>query len=204
MINEMKFALKKMNINIYDVINVAKTKPFGFMAFYPGPGVGGHCIPIDPLYFSWKSKQFGYNPKFIELASKVNINVTNNISKQILKIVRKNNKKNKKILILGVSYKKNIEDTRESASLKIFQYLHSNKIRVEFYDPYVKSEYLILDKSKKKIFSINLNYINLKKYSHVIIATDHDILNYDKIYRNSKLIIDLRKRYKDSKKIISI
>ena len=204
MINEMKFALKKMNINIYDVINVAKTKPFGFMTFYPGPGVGGHCIPIDPLYFSWKSKQFGYNPKFIELASKVNINVTNNISKQILKIVRKNNAKNKKILILGISYKKNIEDTRESASLKIFQYLYSNKIRVEFYDPYVKSEYLILDKYKKKIFSINLNYVNLKKYSHVIIATDHDILNYDKIYTNSKLIIDLRRRYKDSKKIISI
>jgi len=89
MINEMKFALKKMNINIYDVINIAKTKPFGFMPFYPGPGVGGHCIPIDPLYFSWKSKQFGYNPKFIELASKININVTNRISKKILKIIKK-------------------------------------------------------------------------------------------------------------------
>ena len=204
MINEMKFALKKMNINIHEVINVAKTKPFGFMSFYPGPGVGGHCIPIDPLYFSWKSKQFGYNPKFIELASKININVTNDISKQILKIIRKSNKKKNKILILGISYKKNIEDTRESASLKILQFLYNNKVRVEFYDPYAKSEYILLHKNKKKIFSITLNYMNLKKYSHVIIATDHDIFNYHKIYKNSKLIIDLRKRYKESKKIINI
>jgi len=204
MINEMKFALKKMNINIYDVINIAKTKPFGFMPFYPGPGVGGHCIPIDPLYFSWKSKQFGYNPKFIELASKININVTNRISKKILKIIKKKSNKKNKILILGVSYKKNIEDTRESASLKIFKFLYNNKIRVEFYDPYVQSECIVLNKNKKKIFSIDLNYSSLKKYSHVIIATDHDILDYDKIYKNSKLIIDLRRRFKDLEKVISI
>jgi len=105
---------------------------------------------------------------------------------------------------LGVSYKKNIEDTRESASLKIFKFLYNNKIRVEFYDPYVQSECIVLNKNKKKIFSIDLNYSSLKKYSHVIIATDHDILDYDKIYKNSKLIIDLRRRFKDLEKVISI
>jgi UDP-N-acetyl-D-glucosamine dehydrogenase len=138
------------------------------------------------------------------LASKVNINVTNSISRQILKIILKNNTINNKVLILGISYKKNIEDTRESASLKIFKFLYDNKIRVKFCDPYAKSESIVSNKIKKNIFSINLNYANLKKYSHVIIATDHDVFNYDKIYKNSKLIIDLRKKYKESEKIISI
>ena len=203
MINEMRFALDKMNIDIHRVIKVAKTKPFGFMPFYPGPGVGGHCIPIDPLYFSWKSKQFNYKTQFIELASKTNIEATKNISNQILKIINNNDNK-KKGLIFGLSYKKNIEDTRESASLKILNFLYKKKIKVEFCDFYVKQEFVKIDKKTKKLLSINLNYKNLRNYSHTIIATDHDNFDYEKIYKNSNLIIDLRKRYKDSQKVICI
>tara|TARA_B100000787_G_scaffold89938_2_gene66475 strand:- start:4081 stop:5382 length:1302 start_codon:yes stop_codon:yes gene_type:complete len=204
MINEMKYALKKMNIDVHDVIKIAKTKPFGFMPFEPGPGVGGHCIPIDPLYFSWKAKKHGFNSKFISLATETNINVTKMISKNICTLIKKTKKNNQKVIILGLSYKKNIEDTRESASLKILQHLKDNKIFVDYYDPYVKEEYIFKNTKKIKIKSIKFNYKVLKKYAYTILISDHDIFKYNLIYQNSNFILDLRNRFKASNKVIKI
>jgi UDP-N-acetyl-D-glucosamine dehydrogenase len=199
LVNELKFVLKKMNIDINEVIDLAKTKPFGFSEFRPGPGVGGHCIPIDPLYLAWIAEKNGYKSEFIRLASQVNLDTTKKIYNKIKKIVSK--KKFLPILILGLAYKKNIEDTREAAGLKFFQKLLKEKFKIDFLDDWVKKV-----KIKDKTYnSINLNYKKLKKYSAVIVCTDHDIYDYEKILKNSKIIIDIRNRYKiKNKKIIKI
>ena len=199
LVNELKFVLKKMNIDINEVIDLAKTKPFGFSEFRPGPGVGGHCIPIDPLYLAWIAEKNGYKSEFIRLASQVNLDTTKKIYNKIKKIVSK--KKFLPILIVGLAYKKNIDDTREAAGLKFFQKLLKENFKIDFLDDWVKKV-----KIKDKTYnSINLNYKKLKKYSAVIVCTDHDIYDYKKILKNSKIIIDLRNRYKiENKKIIKI
>ena len=199
LVNELKFVLKKMKIDINEVIDLAKTKPFGFSEFRPGPGVGGHCIPIDPLYLAWIAEKNGYKSEFIRLASQVNLDTTMKIYNEIKKIVSK--KKFLPILIVGLAYKKNIEDTREAAGLKFFQKLLKEKFKIDFLDDWVKKV-----KIKDKTYnSINLNYKKLKKYSAVILCTDHDIYDYKKILKNSKIIVDLRNRYKiENKKIIKI
>ncbi len=189
LVNEMRFILKKFKIDINDVIDMAKTKPFGFSEFRPGPGVGGHCIPIDPLYLSWIAKKKGYKTQFIELASKINISTTKKILVEIRSVIAK--EKNKKILIIGMSYKKNIEDTRESAGIKLFEKL-SKDFDVDFLDNLVKK----IDVRKKVFHTIKKDYSKIKKYGLVIICSDHDFYNYNNILKNSKLIIDLRNRYK--------
>ncbi|MBC8303064.1 MAG: nucleotide sugar dehydrogenase [Pelagibacterales bacterium] len=199
LVNELKFILKKMKLDINHVIDLAKTKPFGFSEFRPGPGVGGHCIPIDPLYLSWAAKRKGYNTEFIELASKVNLDTTTKIFKELKKIIFK--KKNKKVLIVGLSYKKNIEDTRESAGVKFFTKLLKENIKVSFLD-YLAHKIELKGKIYK---SIKLNYKNLSKFGVIIICSDHDFYNYEKIYKYSNLVVDLRNRYKfDDPKVIKI
>ena len=163
-----------MKLDINHVIDLAKTKPFGFSEFRPGPGVGGHCIPIDPLYLSWAAKRKGYNTEFIELASKVNLNTTAKIFKELKKIIFK--QRNKKILIIGLSYKKNIEDTRESAGVKFFTKLLDEKIKVNFLDYLVNT----INLNGKTYKSMKLNYKNLSRFGVVIICSDHDIYNYEK------------------------
>lgn len=199
LVNELKFILKKMKLDINHVIDLAKTKPFGFSEFRPGPGVGGHCIPIDPLYLSWAAKRKGYNTEFIELASKVNLDTTTKIFKELKKIIFK--QKNKKVLIVGLSYKKNIEDTRESAGVKFFTKLLKENIKVSFLD-YLAHKIELKGKIYK---SIKLNYKNLSKFGVIIICSDHDFYNYEKIYKYSNLVVDLRNRYKfDDPKVIKI
>lgn len=195
--NEMKLVCEKMGLNIYEIIKAASTKPFGFLPFYPGPGYGGHCIPIDPFYLSWRSKQFGYNPKFIELSGKINSGMPKRIATRVTQLL-KQNKKNK-ILILGVAYKKNVDDLRESPAIQIINFLSKNKKNnLSFYDPYIKKI-----SSRNKIFSeckfFKLNFKKLKLFDVIIIVTDHDILDYKKIYKNSRLIVDCRGRYYKSK-----
>ncbi len=199
LVNELKFILKKMKLDINHVIDLAKTKPFGFSEFRPGPGVGGHCIPIDPLYLSWAAKKKGCDTKFIELASKVNLDTTIKIFKGLKKIILK--QKNKKTLIIGLSYKKNIGDTRESAGLKFFTKLMKENINVKFLDYLVEK----IEVNGKIFKSINLKYKNLSRFGVVIICSDHDFYNYEKILKNSNLVIDARNRYKfDHPKIIKI
>ncbi len=195
--NEMKLVCEKMGLNIYEIINAASSKPFGFLPFYPGPGYGGHCIPIDPFYLSWRSKQFGYDPKFIELSGKINSGMPKRIAIKVTQLLKKNQKN--KILILGVAYKKNVDDIRESPAIQIINYLSKNKKNMlSFYDPYINKI-----STRNKIFSkcqfFKLNFKKLKLFDVIIIVTDHDILDYEKIYKNSKLIVDCRGRYHKNK-----
>lgn len=197
LINELKIATTKLGINIYDVIKVAGTKPFGFKKFYPGPGTGGHCIPIDPIYFSWLSKKKGIDSKFIELSSKINQIRTKGIIKELQLIAKK--LKKPKILLLGLSYKKNIEDTRESASLKILEEMLKKKFVIDYCDPYNKKVLLKLNNKKKYFYSKKFSRDLIKKYNLIVIATDHDKFNYKIIKNSKKTIVDLRGKYKNLK-----
>ena len=196
LVNELKLLCKKMNLNIFEIINTAKTKPFGFQAFYPGPGYGGHCIPIDPFLLSWKAKKYNFETDFIKLSGKINERMPNYICKKIIKFLQKERKKKKKCLIIGVAYKKNVDDMRESPSIKIIEILEKNKIHCDFHDPYIKTIKQLRNYKKIK-YSVELKKVNLKTYDAVVIATDHDKLNYRFLQRNSKKIFDCRGRYSD-------
>lgn len=206
MVNEMKMISHKMDINFNNVLNLASTKPFGFKKFVPGPGVGGHCIPIDPYYLSWKAKQHNISAKFIKLAGKINEETTEWIYKKVLEIIKfykiKNNFFN--ILIIGLAYKKNIEDTRESAAIKLYQKFYKKNLKIDYFDPYVKSEKIKLAKIHKKIISIKLNKEKIKKYDIVILVTDHDNLDYNLIKNHSKILIDTRNRVFRKKNFFSL
>jgi UDP-N-acetyl-D-glucosamine dehydrogenase len=204
--NEMKIICNKLSINVYDVIKAAKTKPFGFSAFYPGPGLGGHCVPIDPFYLSWKVKSLGLTTRFVELAGEINNNMPVWIVNKINETL--NNKmlslSNSKILIVGLAYKKNVNDLRESPSIKIYELLKNKRAKLDLFDPLFDRKEIskIFNKSK---FINKINYKSIKKYDATIIITDHDIINYEKLYKFSKLIIDTRGRYNSTKKkILSI
>ena len=186
LVNEMKLLAKKKKLNINEIIDAADTKPFGFQAFQPGPGVGGHCIPIDPYYLSWVAKKNNLKSNFVDLAGKVNDEMPNWIIRESLKI-----KKIKKALILGVAYKKNIDDVRESPALEFIKILNQKKIKTNYFDPYIKK----LELKKNKILkSVKLQ--NLKYYDIIYIITDHDCIDYKKIKNNAKLIIDTRNVFK--------
>ena len=199
--NEMKIICDKLSLNIYEVIEAAKTKPFGFSAFYPGPGLGGHCVPIDPFYLSWKVKSLGLTTRFIELAGEINNNMPIWIVDKINQAL--NNKKlslsKSKLLIVGLAYKKNVNDLRESPSIKISQLLKAKKANLNLFDPLFDNKEISKIYKKIKFFK-KINYKNIKKYDAVIIITDHDTINYEKLYKFSKLIIDTRGRYSSSKK----
>jgi UDP-N-acetyl-D-glucosamine dehydrogenase len=200
-VNEMKMISDKLDIDIFEIIKVANSKPYGFRRFWPGPGVGGHCIPIDPYYLSWKAKQLGTSSNFVELSSNTNFKVINFIYNKISLIKNKfyKNKKNFHILILGLSYKKNIDDIRESASLKIIKKLKKNKNNKIFYhDPHVDNQNC---KLKFGNHVKNLTKLNLKKYDLTILLTDHDCFQYKKIYKYSKKILDCRGKYRVDKKV---
>ena len=197
LINELKIATTKLDIDIYDVIKIASTKPFGFQKFFPGPGTGGHCIPIDPIYFSWLSKKKGVNVKFIELSSKINQIRTKWIIKKLKTIAKKIS--NTKILLLGLSYKKNIEDTRESASVKILEDLLKQNYKIDYSDPFNKKITLNYRKKRKFLFSKKFDKKIIKKYNLIIIATDHDKFDYSILKSSNKTIVDLRGKFKNIK-----
>ena len=175
----------KLKLNIYEIIKAASTKPFGFQAFYPGPGVGGHCIPVDPYYLSWIAKKNNIKTNLIYHAGKINSNMPRWVVSEILK-----RKKIKKVLIVGVAYKKDLDDTREAPAIDFIKILRKKKISVSYHDPNVK--FLKSRNLKNTLNSKNLNSNELKKYDCVIIVTNHSNINYDLIKKNSKLIIDTR------------
>ena len=196
LVNELKMICKAMGTDINNIIKLASTKPFGFQSFYPGPGIGGHCIPIDPYYLYWRAKEFNQEAKFIKIAGEVNIQTTNWTIKNIIKILNEKvkSKRKKKILILGLSYKKNIEDLRESAAIKIINSLKTKKFIVDFSDPYIDPKDENVKKLGKNTRSINLNIKNLKQYDCVVLVTDHDKFNYKLITKYSKILIDTRNK----------
>ncbi len=189
--NQMKRLCDKMNINIFDVIKAAETKPFGFKPFYPGPGVGGHCIPVDPLFLSYTAKKLNTNLDFILLARKVNLDITN----WVIDKVKKGLKTRDRILLMGIAYKKNVDDTRHSPVVTMLDKL-SKSYNVKYFDPFVENV-----KIKNKLFKSikKLNYQELSKYSAVIITTNHDEFNYKKILKYSKKIFDTRGVYQGQK-----
>jgi len=198
LVNEIKKITNKMNIDIYDVINVAKTKPFGFQPFYPGPGLGGHCLPIDPIYLSYASKKLGVRAKFIELTKKINYEIPFEINSIINKKVKKNKSK---ILLLGVTYKPDVDDIRESAGIKLIELiLKQKKYKVSFSDPYINH----LSFNNKKLYSVKISKNILKNFDCVVLITDHSNFNYDLIKKNSKIILDSRGKFKISNNVIRI
>jgi len=186
----------KMNINIWEVIEAAKTKPFGFMPFYPSPGLGGHCIPIDPFYLTWKAKEYDVATRFIELAGEINNSMPHYVIAKLRDALDDRFAKvlnGSKILIVGMAYKKNVDDIRESPALAILKALINKKSYVDYFDPYIT----MIPKMRAypdlcNIFSINLTIENVQKYDAVIICTDHDNIDYQLLIDNSKLIIDTR------------
>ena len=203
LMNELKPVADKMGIDLYEVIRAASTKPFGFVPYYPGPGLGGHCIPIDPFYLTWKAREFGMHTRFIELAGEINSSMPHYVVTQTANALNNHGKplKNSRVLVLGVSYKKNIDDLRESPSLDIIDLLNRKEAKVEYCDPFFD----VLPKTRKFNFNLkrtDLTEENLNKADVVIIATDHDLFDYSLIKRCSKLIIDTRGRFNPSDNII--
>ncbi len=199
LVNEMKVISSEMNIDIHEVIDAASTKPFGFTPFYPGPGLGGHCIPVDPFYLSWKAKQVGLESRFIELSGQINQNMPEWIFSKIKKFYVSNNKnfKNLKFLVLGLSYKRNIDDMRESPSLRLLDVIKKAGFEINYSDPFFKN----LPKTRKfnfKLRSVDITPSNLKKFDVVVLSTDHDSFDYKMIKEFSNLIVDTRGVYRES------
>jgi UDP-N-acetyl-D-glucosamine dehydrogenase len=195
LVNELKMVFDRMDINVWEVIEAAKTKPFGFQAFYPGPGLGGHCIPIDPFYLTWKAREYDINTRFIELAGEVNTSMPYYVVERIFEALNKNKKSLNgiKVLILGASYKKDIDDMRESPTLKLIEILREKGAEVDYNDPFIPK----LPSTRKyqyNMSSVELTKENLSKYGLILLSTDHTYYreNAEFIYENSKLIVDTR------------
>jgi UDP-N-acetyl-D-glucosamine dehydrogenase len=203
LVNELKMVADKMNIDIYEVIQAAATKPFGFTPFYPGPGLGGHCIPIDPFYLTWKAKEMGMNTRFIELAGEINTAMPHYVIQKVSESLNAVGKsiKNSRILVLGLAYKKNIDDLRESPSLELIGLLLQKGALVDYSDPYI-SETHKTRKNDFKMKSIELNKDTINSFDLVLLATDHDSFDYDLIEKESKIIIDTRGRFQKSAKVL--
>ncbi len=196
LVNELKVVYSAMGVDVWEVIEAAKTKPFGFMPFYPGPGLGGHCIPIDPFYLTWKAREYDIATRFIELAGQINSRmpylVVNKLAEAIDRIGGKGLAQSR-VLILGIAYKKNIDDMRESPSLKLIELIEGRGAHVDFHDPFIPvvpatREHAELTGRK----SIPLTEKKLAGYDAVLIATDHDGVDYKMVVKNSKIVIDTR------------
>ncbi|WP_332689130.1 nucleotide sugar dehydrogenase [Bosea sp. (in: a-proteobacteria)] len=196
LVNELKTVYAAMGIDVWEVIDAAKTKPFGFMPFYPGPGLGGHCIPIDPFYLTWKAREYDVATRFIELAGEINTRMPYQVVDQLAGLLDSKGHKNlsdAKILILGIAYKKNIDDMRESPSLKLIELIEKRGAHVEFHDPFIPvipptREHAELTGRK----SASISKEALAGYDAVLIATDHDDVDYGFVAANSKLVVDTR------------
>ncbi|MBI4713467.1 MAG: nucleotide sugar dehydrogenase [Planctomycetes bacterium] len=199
MVNELKMVFERMGIDVWEVIRAASTKPFGFQPFYPGPGLGGHCIPIDPFYLSWKARQYDIPTKFIELAGEINTSMPYYVVNKTAEILNQQGKmiKDAHILILGVAYKKDVDDMRESPALKVIELLLEQNARVLYNDPYVRSFPRLRHYNLPPFSSKRLTHKLLRKQDAVLITTDHTDYDYQWIVNNSKLVIDSRNATKD-------
>jgi UDP-N-acetyl-D-glucosamine dehydrogenase len=177
-----------MAIDVWEVVDAAATKPFGFMSFQPGPGLGGHCIPVDPFYLTWKAREFGFYTEFIELAGKVNESMPyfcRSVVSQALNHARERSLKGSKILVLGVSYKPDIADTRESPAVKLIALLQNAGAEVAYHDPHVPS-------FRENGLSMSSSALDPGAYDCVVIVTDHSGIDYDRLVEDAKLVVDLR------------
>lgn len=204
LVNEMKIVADSMGIDIHEVIDAAATKPFGFVAYKPGPGLGGHCIPIDPFYLTWKAREFGVHTRFIELAGEINSSMPSYVIKKIAKAFneRKKSINGSKFLVLGIAYKKNIDDMRESPAVFLMEKLREEGADVSYSDPYVA----VFPKMREHHFdlsSVALSPEKIREFDCVVLATDHDVFDYNMIMESAQLIVDTRGKYRfQNKKIV--
>ena len=200
LVNELKVVFDRMGIDVWEVIEAASTKPFGYTPFYPGPGLGGHCIPIDPFYLTWKAREYETSTKFIELAGEINTSMPEYVVNKVYHALNENKKclKGSKILLLGLSYKKDIDDLRESPSLKLIELLQDEGAIVDYSDDYVTT----IPKLRKYEFkkkSVELSKKNISGYDLVLLSTNHSYYNYKFIFDNAKIIVDTRNAFKNFK-----
>ncbi len=200
LVNELMMLCDKMKISVWEVVDAAATKPFGIQVFYPGPGVGGHCIPIDPFYLSWKARQLDFSTRFIELAGELNIQVSNYVVNKVVKALNMKSKpvNGSRIFILGVAYKKDIDDYRESPALRIIELLKEEGAELVFFDPYIKC---MQNKDGSKIQAdwVDLSQEELRKSDCVVIITDHSDIDYENVVNQASLIVDTRNATKNVK-----
>src|SRR5580658_10335376 len=194
LVNELKQLSLRMDLDIWEVIDSAATKPFGFMPFYPGPGLGGHCIPVDPYYLSWKAREYDFATRFIELAGEINTAMPYHVVDALVTALNGHEKsvKGSKILVLGVAYKKDVDDLRESPSLKLLELLTARGAKLDYNDPYFPALHKMRHYDFSNMKSVELSPERLATYDCVLIATDHSSYDYDAIVRHSKLVVDTR------------
>jgi UDP-N-acetyl-D-glucosamine dehydrogenase len=194
LVNELKLLGLRMDIDIWEVIDSAATKPFGFMPFYPGPGLGGHCIPVDPYYLSWKAREFDFATRFIELAGEINTSMPYHVVTAVADALneRQRSLKGSKILLLGVAYKKDVDDLRESPSLKLLELLTARGAKLDYNDPYFPALHKMRHYDYSNMRSVDLTPAALGTYDCVLIATDHTSYDYQSIVDSSKLVVDTR------------
>src|SRR5882762_5035030 len=194
LVNEMALMCDRMGINVWEVIDAAATKPFGFMPFYPGPGLGGHCIPIDPFYLTWKAREFEFNTRFIELAGEINWQMPHHVVERTMDALNQQGKalKGANVLILGLAYKKNIDDLRESPSIRLIELFRERGAQVSYHDPYCPKMKEMRHQPKYMLEMESVSLETAKEADVVVIATDHDCVDYQQLVRDAKLVIDTR------------
>lgn len=203
LVNEMKVVADRMGIDIFEVVDAAATKPFGFTAYYPGPGLGGHCIPIDPFYLTWKAREYGLHTRFIELSGEVNEAMPEYVVSKLMDGLNDRGKalKASKVLVLGIAYKKNVDDMRESPSVEIMELVAAKGGIIAYSDPHVP----VFPKMREHNFNLVSEVLspeNLASFDAVVLATDHDKFDYNLISQYSKLLIDTRGKYRVAEKHI--
>jgi UDP-N-acetyl-D-glucosamine dehydrogenase len=193
MVNELKMLFDRMGMDVWEVIHAASTKPFGFQPFYPGPGLGGHCIPIDPFYLTWKARQYGMPTKFIELAGEINTDMPHYVISRVMEALNNQRKslRGSKVLVLGLAYKPDIDDVRESPSLELIELLKEKGAKVDYNDPYIPKTHKQRDYNLQ-MTSKKLTERMISKYDVVLIATNHSDYDYNWITKHAQLVVDTR------------
>lgn len=196
LVNELKIVADRMGLDVFEIIGAAATKPFGFTAFYPGPGIGGHCIPIDPFYLTWKAREFGLHTRFIELAGEINAAMPQYVVQKLVTALNDRGKavRGSRILALGVAYKRDVDDLRESPSLDVMEIVQKWGGTIEYHDPYIPT-FPKLREHHFDLSSVDLTPETLASYDAVLLLTDHRVVDYDMVLKHSKLIIDTRGKF---------
>lgn len=194
LVNELKMLFERMGIDVWEVIAAARTKPFGYQPFYPGPGLGGHCIPIDPFYLSWKARQYNMPTRFIELAGEINTRMPEYVVERVMEALNDRGRplRGSRVLVLGLAYKKDVDDVRESPSVTLIELLQQRGAHVDYHDPHIPVAKPMREHNITHMRSVPLTPANLKKYDCVLIATDHTRVDYDLVCRHATLVVDSR------------
>jgi UDP-N-acetyl-D-glucosamine dehydrogenase len=194
LVNELKLLSLRMGLDIWEIIDSASSKPFGFMPFYPGPGLGGHCIPVDPYYLSWKAREYDFATRFIELAGEINTSMPYHVVESVAAALNEQKKslKGSQVLLLGIAYKKDVDDLRESPSLKLLELLSDRGATLDYNDPFFPALFKMRHYDFSNMRSVDLTPEKIASYDCVLIATDHSSYDYEALVRDAKLVIDTR------------